>query len=101
MQLFAEKSERLKQAKKEAEKEIAAYRQQREEAYKKQISDVRQSRRGLMCLAMPKGASAGFEQQSGPYCMKHAAGLADVRGYGSFSTCDKADSFSWLPGLGG
>ena len=55
MQLFTEKSERLKQAKKEAEKEIAAYRQQREEAYKKQISDVRQQRHGLMCLAMPEG----------------------------------------------
>ena len=56
LQLFTEKSERLKQAKKEAEKEIAAYRQQREEAYKKQISDVRQRRRGLKCVAMPNGA---------------------------------------------
>ena len=37
----ADKSERLKQAKKEAEKEVAAYKQQREDAYQKRIKDVR------------------------------------------------------------
>ena len=36
----AAKSDRLKQAKAEAEKEIKAYKQQREEAYQKRISDV-------------------------------------------------------------
>lgn len=36
----AAKSERLKQAKREAEKEIQAYRQEREEAYKKRMADV-------------------------------------------------------------
>lgn len=37
----ADKSERLKQAKKEAEKEVATYKQQREDAYQKRIKDVR------------------------------------------------------------
>lgn len=37
----ADKAERLKQAKKEAEKEVAAYKQQREDAYQKRIKDVR------------------------------------------------------------
>ena len=37
----AARTDRLKQAKAEAEKEIKAYRQQREEKYQKAISDVR------------------------------------------------------------
>jgi hypothetical protein len=36
----ADKSERLKQAKREAEKEIQGYKQQREDAYQKRIKDV-------------------------------------------------------------
>jgi hypothetical protein len=35
-----DKSERLKQAKREAEKEIQGYKQQREDAYQKRIKDV-------------------------------------------------------------
>jgi hypothetical protein len=37
----AAKSDRLKQAKAEAEKEIKGYKAQREEQYQKRISDVR------------------------------------------------------------
>ena len=36
----AAKSDRLKQAKQEAEKEIKAYKAQREEAFQKRMSDV-------------------------------------------------------------
>ncbi len=36
-----DKSERLKQAKREAENEIQSYKQQREDAYQKRITDVR------------------------------------------------------------
>ena len=36
----SDKSERLKQAKREAEKEIQAYKQQREDAYQKRVKDV-------------------------------------------------------------
>lgn len=36
----AAKADRLKQAKQEAEKEIKAYKAQREEAFQKRISDV-------------------------------------------------------------
>lgn len=38
--MLADKSERLKQAKREAEKEIQSYKQQREDAYQKRIKDV-------------------------------------------------------------
>jgi hypothetical protein len=38
---FAAKADRLKQAKAEAEKEIKAYKAQREEQYQKRIADVR------------------------------------------------------------
>ena len=38
--LMADKQERLKQAKREAEKEIQSYKQQREDAYQKRIKDV-------------------------------------------------------------
>ena len=38
---YTDKSERLKQAKREAEKEIQGYKQQREDAYQKRIKDVR------------------------------------------------------------
>lgn len=41
MPCSADKSERLKQAKREAEKEIQSYKQQREDAYQKRIKDVR------------------------------------------------------------
>lgn len=37
----ADKQERLKQAKREAEKEIQSYKQQREDTYQKRIKDVR------------------------------------------------------------
>lgn len=101
MQLFAEKSERLKQAKREAEKEIAAYRQQREEAYKKQISDVRQRSRGLMSSAMPKGVySAGFYNIEG-LTVEALSGAGWCEGPQLSHTCDSEDSCSWLPGQGG
>ena len=38
---FAGKTDRLRQAKAEAEKEIAAYRAEREGAYQKKVSEVR------------------------------------------------------------
>jgi hypothetical protein len=38
----AAKADRLKQAKQEAEREIKAYKSQREEQYQKRISDVRE-----------------------------------------------------------
>ena len=40
--ICAAKSDRLKQAKQEAEKEIKAYKAQREEAFQKRMSDVSQ-----------------------------------------------------------
>ena len=42
---FAGKTDRLKQAKQEAEKEIKAYKAQREEQFQKRMSDVRPARR--------------------------------------------------------
>ena len=39
----------MKQAKQEAEKEIKAYKAQREEQYQKRISDVRGQHRGFCC----------------------------------------------------
>ena len=42
---FAGKADRLKQAKQEAEKEIKAYKAQREEQFQKRMSDVRPARR--------------------------------------------------------
>lgn len=50
----AAKAERLRQAKAEAEKEISAYRAEREGAYQKKLAEVREHMGGG-CLQMPQG----------------------------------------------
>ena len=47
MMMCAGKTDRLRQAKAEAEKEISAYRAEREGAYQKKVSEVRTRRRLL------------------------------------------------------
>ncbi len=71
----AAKSDRLRQAKQEAEREVKAYKAQREEQYQKRIADVRARPpagavpvlhralwRGLLMVVRTRGRAAGFEQ---------------------------------------